>query len=133
MGCGFGMEALGSPIGAAMMLPPLMMQSGFTPKNAGDQMTRSASWPFSTEPMCFDTPCAIAGFDGVLRDVAFHPHIVVVALFLRQAPALFLHLVGGLPGADDHFAKPAHGLAVRRHHRKRAEVVEDIFRRDRLL
>ena len=38
-----------------------MIMSGFTPKKAGDQITRSASLPFSTEPMCFDTPCAIAG------------------------------------------------------------------------
>ena len=43
------------------MVPPLMMQSGFTPKNAGDHSTRSAILPFSTEPMSFDTPCAIAG------------------------------------------------------------------------
>ncbi len=38
-----------------------MMQSGFTPKNAGDHSTRSASLPFSTEPISFDTPWAIAG------------------------------------------------------------------------
>ena len=38
-----------------------MMQSGLTPKNAGDHSTRSASLPFSTEPMSFDTPWAIAG------------------------------------------------------------------------
>jgi len=35
---------------------------GLTPKNAGDHSTRSASLPFSTEPISFDTPCAIAGF-----------------------------------------------------------------------
>ena len=38
-----------------------MMQSGLTPKNAGDHSTRSASLPFSTEPISFETPCAIAG------------------------------------------------------------------------
>jgi hypothetical protein len=52
---------LGSPIGAAAIMPPLITRSGFTPKNAGDHSTRSASLPFSTEPMCFETPCAIAG------------------------------------------------------------------------
>ena len=60
-GCGVGIDALGSPIGAAAMAPPLMTQSGFTPKNAGDHSTRSASLPASTEPMCFDTPCEMAG------------------------------------------------------------------------
>jgi hypothetical protein len=52
---------LGSPICAATIDPPLMTMSGFTPKKAGDHRTRSASLPFSTEPMCFETPCAIAG------------------------------------------------------------------------
>src|ERR1700693_267866 len=60
-GCGVGMEALGSPMGAATIEPPLMMQSGLTPKNAGDHSTRSAILPFSTEPISFETPCAIAG------------------------------------------------------------------------
>ena len=35
--------------------------SGLTPKNAGDHSTRSASLPFSTEPISFETPWAIAG------------------------------------------------------------------------
>src|SRR5512132_4404117 len=60
-GCGVGMEAFGSPMGAATIEPPLMMQSGLTPKKAGDHSTRSASLPFSTEPISFDTPCAIDG------------------------------------------------------------------------
>src|SRR5271155_4095593 len=60
-GCGVGIDALGSPIGAAPIEPPLMMHSGLTPKNAGDHSTRSASLPFSTEPISFETPWAIAG------------------------------------------------------------------------
>src|SRR3954469_6648263 len=60
-GCGVGIEALGSPMGAATIEPPLMIQSGLTPKKAGDHSTRSASLPFSTDPISFDTPCAIAG------------------------------------------------------------------------
>jgi hypothetical protein len=61
MGCGVGIEAFGSPIGAAAITPPLMTMSGFTPKNAGDQRTRSASLPASIDPMWRETPCAIAG------------------------------------------------------------------------
>jgi len=71
--------------------------------------------------------------DGVFGDVALDPEIVVVALVLRQRAALLLHLVGGLPGADDHLAEPTHRLAVRRHHRQRAEIVKNVLRRDRLL
>ena len=33
-------------------MPPLMISRGLTPKNAGDHSTRSASLPFSIEPMC---------------------------------------------------------------------------------
>src|ERR1700761_6520038 len=60
-GCGVGIDAFGSPIGAATIEPPLMMHSGLTPKKAGDHSTRSASFPFSTDPISFETPCAIAG------------------------------------------------------------------------
>src|SRR3954451_19553257 len=60
-GCGVGIEAFGSPIGAATIEPPLMTQSGLTPKNAGDHSTRSASLPFESEPISVDTPWAIAG------------------------------------------------------------------------
>ena len=47
-------------------------------------------------------------------------------------PALLLHLVGSLPGADHDLADPAHRLAVRRHHREGTEIVENVFGRDRL-
>src|ERR1700689_1819055 len=65
-GCGVGIDALGSPIGAATIEPPLMMHSGLPPKNAGDHGTRSASLRFSTEPVSFETPRAIAGLMGYL-------------------------------------------------------------------
>jgi hypothetical protein len=55
------MEALGSPIGAAAMLPHFSTMSGFTPKKAGDHSTRSASLPTSTLPTCALTPCEMAG------------------------------------------------------------------------
>src|ERR1041384_1039998 len=60
-GCGVGIDAFGSPMGAATIEPPLMTHSGLTPKNAGDHSTRSASLPFSTDPISFETPWAIAG------------------------------------------------------------------------
>ena len=73
------------------------------------------------------------GVDGVFGDVALDAEIVVVLAFvLRQRAALLLHLVGGLPGANDHFAEPAHGLRIRRHHRERAEIVQDVFGRNGL-
>ncbi len=71
--------------------------------------------------------------DGVFGDVAADAEIVVVAGFLRQRTALALHLVGGLPSADRHFADTAHRLAVRRDDREGADVVQDVFRRDGLL
>ncbi len=50
----------------------------------------------------------------------------------RQPTALRLHLVRRLPGPDDHFADPAHRLAVARHHREDAHVVQHVFGGDRL-
>jgi hypothetical protein len=52
-------------------------------------------------------------------------------VFLQRA-ALQLHLVRGLPGADQHFADAAHGLRIGRHHREGAEVVQDVFGGDGL-
>ena len=61
-GCGVGIEALGSPICAQAMKPPLMTSSGLAPKKAGFQRTRSASLPTSTEPIeVADMPWAMAG------------------------------------------------------------------------
>ena len=65
--------------------------------------------------------------DRVFRDIATNAQIVVVTRLSRKRPALALHLVGGLPCADQHFANAAHRLAVRRDNRERAEVVQDIF------
>ena len=47
---GVGIEALGSPILDAIIIPPLIIISGLTPKNAGFHKTKSANFPFSTEP-----------------------------------------------------------------------------------
>ena len=73
------------------------------------------------------------GIDRVLGDVALDADIVVVAGLLLQPAALLLHLVGGLPGADHDLADPAHRLAVGRHHREGAHVVQDVLGGDRLL
>ena len=60
-GCGVGIDALGSPIGAQAIAPPLITSCGRTPKNAGSHSTRSASLPTSTEPTSPSIPCATAG------------------------------------------------------------------------
>src|SRR5579859_7752023 len=60
-GCGVGMEALASPITLQAMNPPLTIISGFTPKKAGFQSTRSASLPGSMDPTCAAMPCVMAG------------------------------------------------------------------------
>jgi len=49
-GWGVGIEAFGSPMTAAAMVPHFRIMSGFTPKKAGVHTTRSASLPTSTEP-----------------------------------------------------------------------------------
>ncbi len=56
-----GMDAFASPICAHAMKPPFTTISGLMPKNAGFQITRSASFPTSTDPISRAIPCAIAG------------------------------------------------------------------------
>ena len=48
-------------------------------------------------------------------------------VIVRQFSALQFHLVGGLPGAADHFADASHRLRIRRHHADRAEIVKNVF------
>ena len=69
--------------------------------------------------------------DGVFGDVAFGAGVVGFAV-AGQGAALGLHLVGGLPGADDHLADAAHGLAVAADHADGAEVMQDVLRGDGL-
>ena len=104
-GLGCGMDALGSPICAAMMLPPLMMQSASPEESRRPEHEVGKLALFHRADVLRDTvrDCRV---DGVFGDVALGAHIVVVAFLLRKAPALLLHLVRGLPGADDHFADP---------------------------
>jgi LDH2 family malate/lactate/ureidoglycolate dehydrogenase len=74
-----------------MIVPPLMTQSGFTPKKAGDHSTRSASLPFSTEPICFEF-------------VAFRPDLLGPAdTFERQVTQLIerVKVTPRQPGVDD--------------------------------
>src|SRR5215468_12613284 len=127
------MDALGSPMGAAAIEPPFSTRSGFTPKNAGDHGTRSASFAdLDRADMCGHA-VRDGRVDGVFCDIAAHAQVVVVALLAGERAALALHLVRGLPGADDRFANPTHGLAVRRDHGEGAEVVEDVLGGNRLL
>src|SRR5690606_10036640 len=70
--------------------------------------------------------------DGVLGDVAFGAEIVVAGTVARQGPALFLHLVRGLPGTGDDFADASHGLAVGADHRERPQVMQDVLGGDGL-
>src|SRR5271168_2769024 len=60
-GCGVGMDAFGSPIALHAMNPPLTTISGFAPKNAGFQSTKSASFPGSMDPISVAIPCVTAG------------------------------------------------------------------------
>ena len=60
-GWGVGMEAFASPIRLQEIKPPLIIISGFAPKNAGCHNTKSANFPGSMEPTCWAIPCVIAG------------------------------------------------------------------------
>jgi hypothetical protein len=52
---------LGSPIGAATIMPPLMIAAGLAPKKAGFHSTRSASLPGVIDPTSCAMPWVIAG------------------------------------------------------------------------
>ena len=65
--------------------------------------------------------------DRGFGDVALQAGVVVAAGVFGQGAALDFHLVGGLEGAGDHLAHPAHGLGVAGDDREGAQVVEDVF------
>ncbi len=48
----------------------------------------------------------------IFSNVAAGAKIVVSIAVLRQRAALHLHFMGGLPGADNDLADPAHGLGI---------------------
>ena len=85
------------------------------------------------DPISVAKPWAIRGVDGVFGDVTFDAGVVVAFGITRQGTALGFHFVGGLPGADDDLTHAAHRLAVRRHHREGAEVVQDVLGGDGFL
>ena len=72
------------------------------------------------------------GVDGIFRDVALDAEIVVVTCLFPQPAPLFPHLVRRLPRSDDHFADPAHRLAVRGDNAKRTHIVQHVFGRNGL-
>src|SRR5262249_40849790 len=69
------------------------------------------------------------GIDRVFCDIAPGSEIVIVAFFLSQPPELFLHLVCSLPCTNYHLANAAHGLAIRRHDRDCAQVMQNVLGR----
>ena len=73
MGCGVGIEALGSPIKAVLIDPPIHTISGFTPKNALSQIQKSALFPSSMEPTELLIPWAIAGFIVYCKPASYLP------------------------------------------------------------
>src|SRR3990167_3225351 len=72
------------------------------------------------------------GVDRVFGDVPFDARVVVARRLPRQAAALELHLVRGLPRPDGDLPDPPHRLRVGRHDADRAQVVQDVLGRDRL-
>ena len=98
-------------------------------KNAGSHSTRSASLPTSTEPTSSSMPCVDGRADRVLRHVAAQAVVVGARPLRRLAPPA--HDVRRLPRPDDRLAHAAHRLRVRRDHRDRAEVLQDVLGRDR--
>src|SRR6476660_7469752 len=69
--------------------------------------------------------------DRVLGDIAFDAEVIVATRLLRQPATLLFHLVRGLPRLRDDLANTPHGLAIATHHADGAEIVEDVFGRDR--
>ena len=127
---------------AAAIMPPLITSEGLTPKKAGFQSTRSASLPGLDRADLVRDALGDRRVDRVLGDVAADAEVVVARFvgasraparsFGREPAALRLHLVGRLPGAHDDLADAAHRLAVARHHREHAEVVQHVLGGDRL-
>mmetsp|Transcript_1439 Transcript_1439/g.3156 ORF Transcript_1439/g.3156 Transcript_1439/m.3156 type:complete len:239 (-) Transcript_1439:2066-2782(-) len=70
-GCGVGILALGSPIWDQDMAPPFTIISGFAPNMLGFHRTRSASFPTSTLPTCWDIPWVMAGLMVYLAKYRF--------------------------------------------------------------
>ena len=80
----------------------------------------------------FTNPVSNGGIDGVLRDVPLNPKVVMSGIVLGKTTPLHFHFVGRLPGSTDHFSDSAHRLRVRRDHRERAQIVQNVFGRNRL-
>jgi hypothetical protein len=81
-----------------------MMRSGLTPEERRRPQNEVGELAFLDRADVLRHAVGDRRVDGVFGDVALHPRVVVVALFFLEAPALFLHLVRRLPGADDDLA-----------------------------
>ena len=129
-----GSRRWGRPSARRRSMPPLSTRSGFTPKKAGVHSTRSASLPASTEPTCARDAVRDRRVDRVLGDVALDAEVVVApALAGKRGRAAPSSCAAVCQVRMIDLADAAHRLAVRRHHRERAEVVQDVLGRDRLL
>ncbi len=83
-------------------------------------------------PTCWEMPWAIAGLIVYLATYRLTRSLSLRLLSPASWAELHLHLVGGLPGADDGLADPAHRLRVRAHHADDAAIMEHVLGTDRL-
>jgi len=124
-GCGVGIDALGSPIGAATMESPLMMHR-VSAEEGRRHSTRSASLPFSTEPISLRRH-GHRGVDGIFRDVALTGNYVVCCVLRERAALLFIR-VPRMPGQDARPREPTHGLfSISRDITTARRGVQDVF------
>ena len=73
------------------------------------------------------------GIDRVFCEVTQRAEIIRGRVrCAAERPELTLHFVRRLPGPDNDFADPAHGLRVGGHHRDGTEIVQAVFGGDRL-
>src|SRR4051812_6639965 len=87
------MDALGSPILLAIIIPPLMIISGFAPNNAGFHKTISAIFPGSIEPTYSLIPWVMVGLIGYLATYLFTRKLLLpFALSSGKKPLCFFIL-----------------------------------------
>ena len=68
--------------------------------------------------------------DSVFRHIAARAHIVIVASFFGQCPALLFHFICSLPSTDNHLTNAPHCLTVRSNDAEGPHIVQNILSRD---
>src|SRR5215468_9495907 len=107
------MDALGSPMIAAAIVPDLSTISGFTPKKGripDDNVCKLSE--LDRADVCRNA-LRYRRVDRVFRDVTPSSEIIIFAALFGQSSKLLSHFIGSLPRADDHLANAPHCLAVR--------------------